>query len=341
MKKKILIISVIGIVISIMLGGSSAFFIMLQNKPGKPQVESKEEILHNQISQIDEEYQHKIDDIIVKQKQNNCIAEKEVEMIKTLTGEKIIEKRWQTISTEGICGDLQKQKDALVKERSYKESQLQAEVNLLTARSESERLKAIESIRTFMGKPDLQLIYIATHHPSNFNVGKITNQDAGGFTMEDVSGWERKVEVYQQAEFIDDQCEVYEYEVDVRSNQIVEVHVRYPDGVSIGNFECAKLGSMYYPLRSNDQIEQAAYAYLGRVPESTGSMLASSVIQPQYIPSMKGAINPAQNEWRWENKNYKLPDGLYSDAFAYPVLRIIMTSGGKLLYYFNSTKLFN
>jgi hypothetical protein len=98
---------------------------------------------------------------------------------------------------------------------------------------------------------------------------------------------------------------------------------------------------MYYPLKSKDQIEQAAFAYLGRVPESTGNMLASSSIQPQYISSKPTASNPSGNEWRWEDKSYKLPDGLYSDAFSYPMIRIIMASSGKLIYYFNSTGLFN
>jgi hypothetical protein len=267
-------------------------------------------------------------------------------MTKTLTGEKITEKRWQAISTDGICGDLQKQKDDLAKERSYKESQLQAKIDLLTARPEVEREKAMQTIRTFMGEPDLQLVYIATRRPSNFNVGKITNQDAGGFTMEDVSGWERRVEVYQQKDFIDDQCEVYEYEVDIRNNQLVEVHVKYPDGIPATSNEkmslCSSYGAMGWPLVAKDQIEKTAFAYLGRVPESTGSMLSSSSIQPQYFPSKEGILTkPAQNEWRWEDKNYKLPEGLYSDAFSYPVLRIVISSGGKLVYYFNSTKLFN
>ena len=261
-------------------------------------------------------------------------------MIKTLTGEKTTEKRRQVVSTEGICKDLQNQIETLARESSYKTAELHTQLEALTARPETEREKAMQTIKKFMNEPDLQLTYITTRRPSNFNVGKITNQDAGGFTMEDVPGWERRVEVYQQKDFVDDQCEVYEYEVDIRNNQLVEVHVKYPDGVSVGSPQCIGQVSLYYPLKTKDQIEQTAFAYLGRVPESTGSMLTSSSIQPQYIPSMKGSTKPSQNEWRWENKSYKLPAGLYSDAFAYPVLRIVMTSGGKLLYYFNSTGLF-
>ncbi len=335
MNKKSLIIAGIAILLILIIGIS----IFAALRP-KPQVKSQAEIIQDQIAQIDTEYGQKIMEVVDKQKENNCIAEKEVEMTRTLTGEKFMEKQWRVVSTEGICADLQKQKDDLAKERSYKSGQLFVQLDALTARPEAEREKAIQEIRKFMDKPDLGLVYIATRHPSNFNVGRITNQDAGGLTIEDVSGWERKVEVYQQKDFINDQCEVYEYEVDPRNNQIVEIHVRYPDGVSIGSSECSKLGSMYYPLKTKDQIEKAAFDYLGRIPESTGSMLLSSSIQPQYIPSMKGAANPSQSEWRWEDKGYKLPDGLYSDTFPYPVLRIGMTSGGKLLWYFNTTGLF-
>jgi len=342
MKTKTKIIVFALVIIVVIIASVSMYIILSQGKNNKPQtLEAQEKAIHAQILQIDNTYRDKMVEIIKKQEENNCVAWKDVEMTTPLTGEKKTEKQLKTISIEGVCKDLQNEKDNLATERSYKESQLQAKIDLLTARPESEREKAMQAIRTFMGEPNLQLTYIATRRPSNFNVGKITNQDAGGFTMEDVPGWERKVEVYQQKDFVDDQCEVYEYEVDVRNNQIIEVHVRYPDGVSVGSSQCAGLASMYYPLKTKDQIEQAALAYLGRVPESTGSMLASSAIQPQYIPSKTNVTNPSQNEYRWENKSYKLPEGLTSEPFPYPTLRIIMTSGGKLLYYFNSINLFN
>ena len=336
MNKKIIIIASVAVLLILIIG--VGVFVLLRPKP---QVKSQAEIIQDQILKIDTEYRDKISQISEQQVKNNCIAYKNVEMIKTLTGEKVTEQRRQVITMEGICGDLQKQIDDLAKESSYKTAQLQVQLDVLTARPESEREKAIQTIRTFMGEPDLQLTYIATRRPSNFNVGKVTNQDVGGFTMEDVKGWDRRVEVYQQKDIVDDQCEVYEYEVDIRNNQLVEVHVRYPDGVSVGSPQCTGQASMYYPLETKDQIEQVAFTYLGRVPESTGSMLASSAIQPQYIPSMKGTTKPSQNEWRWEDKSYKLPEGLYSDAFSYPVLRISISSGGKLIYYFNSTGLFN
>jgi hypothetical protein len=339
MNKKILMI--VGMVVLLMLIIGAGIFVVFCPKP---QVKSQAETTQDQMFQIDAEYGQKIVEVVGKQKENNCIAEKDVEVTVTLTGEKKIEKQWQTVSVEGVCKDLQKQKDDLARERSYKIGQLQVQLDVLTARPEAEREKALEAIRTFMGQPELELVYISTRHPSNFSVGRVTNQDNGGFTMEDVSGWQRKVEIYQQTEFINDRCEVYEYEVDPRNNQIVEIHVRYPEGIPASPddkmAQCGSYGSLEIPLKTKAQIEQIAFAYLGRDPKGTGSMLASSAIQPQYIPSMKGAVNPAMNEWRWEDKSYKLPEGLYSDAFAYPVLRIIISSGGKLVYYFNSTGLF-
>jgi len=335
-KNKKIFWSILILVLILLIAGIAVAFW----KTNKPQVKSQAEIIQDQINQIDAEYGQKIVEAVGQQKQNNCIAEKDVEVTVTLTGEKKIEKQWRTVSTAEVCINLQKQKDDLARERSYKIGQLLTQLNVLTARPEAEREKALEAIRTFMGQPGLELAYISTRHPSNFSVGRVTNHDDGGLTVEDVSGWERRVEIYQQKEFINDRCEVYEYEVDPRNNQIVEIHVRYPEGGSVGNPECAKFGSLEVPLKTKDQIEQIAFAYLGRDPEGTGSMLASSAIQPQYIPSMKGAANPAMNEWRWEDKSYKLPEGLYSDAFAYPVLRIIISSGGKLVYYFNSTSLF-
>ena len=91
---------------------------------------------------------------------------------------------------------------------------------------------------------------------------------------------------------------------------------------------------------SKDQIEQAAFAYLGRDPEHTKFMMRSD-IQPQYLPSKPGAENPAANEWRWEDTSYKLPEGLVGDPWPYPTMRIIMSVGGKLVYYPNTTELFD
>ncbi|MFA5300237.1 MAG: hypothetical protein WC389_18775, partial [Lutibacter sp.] len=341
--KRFLIGIIVGVVV--VLAGIGVSVVLLQtNNPKESQVNSLEEqakAIQNQIQQTDAEYRQKMNEITDKQKENNCIALKDVEMIKTLTGEKITEQRWQTVSTEGICGELFNQNEALAKERSYKTGQLQTQLDLLTARSASDREKAMASIRTFMAKPNLELIYTGTRHPSNFNVGVVTNQDEGGYTMESFSGWERRVEIYQQKEYINDRCEVYEYEVDVRNNQIVEIHVRYPDelaGMSSG--KCASYGSMEVPLKTKDEIEQVAFTYLKRDPEHTKFLIRSD-IQPEYLPSKTTAKNPAMNEWRWEDKSYKLPEGLTSDPFPYPMIRIIISSGGKLIYYLNTTELFN
>jgi len=344
MSKKFLIITV-AVPVVIFAGIGVSVVLLQTNNSKKVQVNSLEtqaKAIQNQIQQTDAEYRQKMNEITDKQKQNNCIELKDTEMI---TGEnqteKQIGKQWKVVSMEGICGDLFNQNEALAKERSYKTGQLQTQLDLLTARSASDREKAMASIRTFMAKPDLELVYTGTRHPSNFNVGVITNQDEGGYTMESFSGWERRVEVYQQKEYINDRCEVYEYEVDVRNNQIVEIHVRYPDGLAgMSSGKCASYGSMEVPLKTKDEIEKVAFSYLGRDPEHTKFLIRSD-IQPEYLPSKTTAKNPAMNEWRWEDKSYKLPEGLTSDPFPYPMIRIIISSGGKLVYYLNTTELFN
>jgi len=96
---------------------------------------------------------------------------------------------------------------------------------------------------------------------------------------------------------------------------------------------------MEIPLKTKDVIERSAFEYLGRDPENA-KILIRSDIQSEYISSKKGSANPAANEWKWEDKSVSLPDGLTGDPWQHPTIRIIMTSGGKLLYYLNTTGLF-
>ncbi len=208
------------------------------------------------------------------------------------------------------------------------------------------------AIRAFMSVPNLALDYITRQKdPANFSVGKIETlpvkgtNESGAWKMDIPKEWERPVNIYQQTKYINDRCEVYEYEVDARNSQVVEVHVKYAQeieqmqasGTPINITDrCKAYPSMEVPIKPKNFIEEYAMGYLSRLPnyESIKSQL-------QYIPSMKNPINaPAANEWKWEDKSYKLPEGLSSDPYPYPTIRIIMSSGGKLLYYFNSTGLF-
>jgi hypothetical protein len=165
--------------------------------------------------------------------------------------------------------------------------------------------------------------------------------------MDTPKEWERPTNVYQQTKYINDRCEVYEYEVDTRSSQVVDVHVRYPDEIQKMQVNaltdisarCKSYGSLETPLKTKEQIEQEAFKYLGK---DNSDILIRSDIQFIYTPSTKNPKNiAAAHEWKWQDKSYKLPEGLSADVDPYPTVRIILTSGGKLLHYFNSRGLFN
>lgn len=214
--------------------------------------------------------------------------------------------------------------------------------------SEDELANAEKAIRIFMGDSNLELEYITQNrHPANFGIYKPADSNDPSNTDEQkairydfIDEYDRPVYIFQQKEFINDRCEVYQYQVTIKTNQVVEIGLVYPQERSaVMPGKCSDYESLEWPLKSRDEIEQAAFAYLGRDSEHTG-FLARSDIQLKYIPSKSGVENPSHNEWRWEDKSYKLPEGLVADPFPYPTMRIIMSSGGKLVYYLNTTDLF-
>jgi len=206
--------------------------------------------------------------------------------------------------------------------------------------------KAEKAIRNFMASPNLEFRYISTaKNPSNFTVGKIISKTENSTTMDTPSEWERPIYIFQQKEYIDDLCEIYEYEVSIKTYQIIEIHVRYPEEINPMTTEqrkakCGSYGSMEVPLKTKNEIEQIAFGYLQRDPSHTKLLLRSD-IKPEYTPSKKGVANPAHNVWQWEDKNYKLPEGFVGDPYQYPVIRIVVSSGGKLVNYLNTSELYN
>lgn len=347
MNKKILII-ILMIIFVIGVGGA-IIFAQINKSVDRQEKITKENSLEAQIASIEskrnkasEDYMQRIKEVTDKQKENGCIELKDIETTKTATGEKMIEKEWRPASTEGICKDLQTQKDNLSKEMSKNSSQFSTQLDLLTARPESERQKAMEAIRTFMAAPNLQLQYINTRHPSNFNVGVITNQDAGGYTMEDVDGWERKVEVYQQKEYIEKTCEVYEYEVDIRNNEIVQVGIRYPQEGVIENpkkqEECQDTHSLETPLLTLSEIEGIAMGYVQRGVKNFDAIKDKFIYEGS---SQSPKTISAHNAWIYENKDYKLPEGLTATVPSeVPTIWSRVSSGGYLIMYLNTTGLF-
>jgi hypothetical protein len=207
---------------------------------------------------------------------------------------------------------------------------------------EIERLnKAEEAIRKFVGQPNLELQYVNyNNNPYNFQVGKTSGLDKGVFVMKPVAGWDRPVYVFQQKEFINSSCEVYEYEVSAKTFQVIEIHTVTPKWFRMDKDNCSKLASMDWPLKTKNKIEQAVFAVMKNDPEHT-SILMCSDVQPQYIPLSKGNVKtPAASEWRWEDKKVDLPEGLDGDPWQHPIIRIIMSAGGKLMFYLNTTDLF-
>ncbi|OGZ79200.1 MAG: hypothetical protein A2528_02850 [Candidatus Staskawiczbacteria bacterium RIFOXYD2_FULL_37_9] len=347
MNKKILIIALTAIIV-IGIGGAIVYTqinrnITSQKKVQGNSIEAQMAAIKSQREQVSEGYIQKINEITDKQKEQGCIELRDMESTKTVTGEKVIGKEWRVISTEGICGGLQKEKEALSKEMYSKSSQFSAQLDLLTARPELEREKATQAIRDFMAKPDLQLQYIHTRRPSNFNVGIITNQTDNGYTSEDVDGWERKVEVYQQKEYIGNTCEVYEYEVDIRNNDIVQVGIRYPQEDIIENpkkqEECQDSHSLETSLLTLSEIEEIAMGYAQRGVKNFNEIKDKFIYEGS-------SVNPkaisAHNAWIYENKDYKLPEGLTAELPSkFPTIWSRVSSGGYLIMWLNTTGLFN
>jgi len=217
--------------------------------------------------------------------------------------------------------------------------------------TQSDIEKAEASIRTFMNKPELELIYLSSNkHPTNFTVAipdKANSLATGQGMYITPPEWNRPIYTFQQKEYINERCEVYEYEVRAKTSQIIEIHLVYPTEIQtalsgpngLSAAKCDQYGMMEIPLKTKDMIEKTAFEYLSRDPEHTKFLLRSD-IQPEYTPTMKGVEYPAANEWKWEDKSYKLPEGLISDPYPYPTIRIIMSSGDKLISYFNSSDLF-
>ncbi len=216
--------------------------------------------------------------------------------------------------------------------------------------SETELAQAEQTVRTFMGDQNLELVYITQNrHPNNFAVLSNVKPNAGGFTADNPEEWDRPVYIFQQTNPINDRCEVYEYQVTIKTHQVVEISIVYPRDVNSlaqeamtpaeRTSKCGQYGSLEVPLKTKAQIEQVAFAYLSRDPEHTKILSSEDV--PEYSPSKTTAKNPAQNEWRWEDKNVSLPEGLTGDPWQHPLIRIIISSGGKLVYYLNTTDLFS
>lgn len=193
------------------------------------------------------------------------------------------------------------------------------------------------TIRSFMAEPVLELAFVKTDvpFPIYFRVGKVTQME-GGENMEAVDGWVRKVNIYHQEELLNGQCSVYEYHVDSRNHSLVAVVISGLKPSEIESYKnkgvtCADTSPNTMPKTTKIEAEAIAMDYLARGVKNFDQ------IKDQFIYSEK--YNGELHQWFWEDRAYKLPEGLEGRPYSYPTIRITV-DGNKQIQYWNTVSLF-
>jgi hypothetical protein len=210
-------------------------------------------------------------------------------------------------------------------------------VTLLPSKQTTDVTTQEESvIRNFMAEPNLELSFIKTDlpFPNYFSVGKVTKV-SGGENMEAVEGWTRQVNVYHQKELLGGHCSVYEYHIDLRSHSLVAVVIAGLKPNEIEEYKnkgitCAT-DSNNMPKITKAEAESIAVSSLSRGVKNFEQ------IKNQFIYSQ--GYNSESHSWFWEDKNYKLPEGLEGRPYSYPTIRISV-NGNKEIQYWNMVSLF-
>ena len=203
--------------------------------------------------------------------------------------------------------------------------------------NEADTSQDLAVIRTFIGKPNLELKYIETGLPQPyFMVGKVSPlEKSGGFRIDKVDGWVRQVNIYEQKELVSGQCSVYEYHTDARNHALTAVRIRNLrqneiDALSEEDKSVCEANSQM-PKITKAETETLAMDYLKRALPNFEQIKD----QFTYASITKSNVH----EWRWEDKNYKLPEGLGGDPYSYPIIRIAIY-GDKSILYENTSSLF-
>lgn len=192
------------------------------------------------------------------------------------------------------------------------------------------------TIRSFMAEPALEPAFVKTDvpFPIYFRVGKVTKME-GGENMEAVDGWVRKVNIYHKEELLNGQCSVYEYHVDSRNHSLVAVVI---SGLKPSEIESYKNNGVTctdtnpnMPKIAKIEAEAIAMGYLARGVKNFDQ------VKDQFIYSEK--YNGELHQWFWEDKGYKLPEGLEGRPYSYPTIRITI-DGNKQIQYWNTVPLF-
>jgi len=193
----------------------------------------------------------------------------------------------------------------------------------------------ISAIRTFMAEPSLELSFVNTDLPTQyFRVGKVTKV-GNGENMDAVDGWVRKVNIYDQKELLDGQCSIYEYNTDTKNHTLTAVSIRGLRSDEASNLKnngitCVSSSGNISKI-TKAEAETIAMGYLKRALPNFDQ------IKDQFVyTEQRGGES---HDWVWENKNYKLPEGLSSRPYLYPTIRISVY-GNKEIQYWNTVPLF-
>lgn len=180
-----------------------------------------------------------------------------------------------------------------------------------------------DAIRAFTNKPNLELKSLGEDLPTiYFRVGKVTKV-GNGENMEKVDGWVRRVRVYDEKTPLNGGCIVYEYQVDPRNQTLTSVSLKGIPSCSSNPTPAPKV--------SKEDAQTLAFEYLQRTLPSFNE------IKDQFTYSTQN--NGESHEWLWEDKDYKLPEGLSARPYQYPIIRISIY-GNNEIQYWNTTSLF-
>ena len=218
-----------------------------------------------------------------------------------------------------FCGESKQKVDAA-------EARYNAAVKASTTPDGSTLQAEIDMIKKFMGDTTFAVEYSRSQSPANFSMGVLTKlSDQGDERIDTPQAWKRTVNIYRATKEIEGTCQVYEYEVYPKTHDVVEVRVVYPDNYQ---GKCTK-GDLFSPKVSEAKIKEVGQAYLKNL-----GLTQSFTIAP---------VNDMSRwQWKWQDTNYKLPDGLVgrSAVDSKPTIRIFISSSGKLLQYNNTVALF-
>lgn len=190
-------------------------------------------------------------------------------------------------------------------------------------------------IKAFMGQPNLELALVGTDLPMPyFRVGKVTKVGTGE-NMDKVDGWVRQVNIYDQKDIINGTCNIYEFNTDARNHNLTAVLIRglrqnEIESLRSSGTNCSS-NSGTMPKITKSEAETIAFDHLNRVIPNFDQ------IKDQFTYSMQ--VADESHQWLWEDKSYKLPEGLASRPYNNPIIRISV-NGDKTISYWNTVSLF-